>query len=182
MEEAARDAAAVRTGPPGHTRLIDGHRGGGAGGCAAGRGTRGIVGGTVGRIVRAQGKCYDITSYRTDDRAAGTCSRGRGGWWASGKNRRKVAALPVYVGRENACDACKTHGKADICAEGTGVACAECQHLKGHCSFAQGRRGAGKKAVEAEGSMETTRCEYATYPRSVATDENDSRSTGSRDR
>ena len=87
----------------------------------------------------------------------------------------------VYVGRENACDACKTHGKADICAEGTGAACAECQRLKGCCSFAQGRRGAGKKAVEMEGSVERTRCEYTTYPRFVATDKDDSWLTSSCD-
>ena len=88
----------------------------------------------------------------------------------------------VYVGRENTCDACKTHGKADICAEGTGVACTECQCLKGRCSFVQGKWGVGKKAVEMEGSVEMTRCEYPTYPRFVATDEDDSRSTGLCDR
>ena len=100
---------------------------------------------------------------------------------ASGKNRRKVAMPLVYVGQENACDACKTHGKADICVEGTSVACAECQCLKGHCSFVQGRRGAGKKAVEMEGSVERTRCEYPTYSWFVVTDEDDSRSTSSCD-
>ena len=95
-----------------------------------------------------------LTGLTTGQWGCAPGDEGVGG--ASGKNRRKVAVPLVYVGQENACDACKTHGKADICAEGTGAACAECQRLKGHCSFAQGRRGAGKKAVETEGSVERT--------------------------
>ena len=117
-----------------------------------------------------------LTGLMTGQRGRAPGDEGVGG--ASGKNRHKVAVPLVYVGWENTCDACKTHGKADICTEGTGVACAECQRLKGHCSFAQGKRGAGKKAVEMEGSVEMTRCEYPTYPWFVATDEGDSRSTG----
>ena len=46
--------------------------------------------------------------------------------------------LLVYVGRENAC---KTHGKADICAEGTSVACAECQCLKRALQLRAGKEG-----------------------------------------
>ena len=131
--------------------------------------------------------CQGVPKTILRTRGLTTGQRGRapgdeGAGGASGKNRRKVAMPLVYVGRENACDACKTHGKANICAEGTGVACAECQRLKGRCSFVQGKQGAGKKAVETEGSVETTRCEYPTYPWFVAADEDDSRSTGSSDR
>ena len=111
----------------------------------------------------------------------GHAPRHKGAGGTCGKNRHKVALPLVYMGCENTCNTCKTHGKADICAEGTGVVCAECQCLKGHCSFMQGKWGAGKKVVETEGSMEMTRCEYPTYPWFVMTNEDDSQSTGSCD-
>ena len=50
-----------------------------------------------------------LTGLTAGQRGRAPGDEGAGG--ASGKNRCKVAVPLVYMGRENACDACKTQGR-----------------------------------------------------------------------